>query len=114
MECKSMGVGHRVSCLYKQRSSVRSIMRQGWFVALLFIIAMGLTGCGTGQSINILKTGAIGDGKAMCTSAFQNALDKVAKTGGEVVVPAGNFKIGSVVMASNTTIKLEKGAVLTG
>jgi len=38
---------------------------------------------------------------------FQKALDAcVAAGGGEVLIPAGNYLIGSVTMGSNTTFAL--------
>jgi polygalacturonase len=57
--------------------------------------------------------GATGDGVTKDTAAFQKALDAAAATGGgEVVVPAGKYLIGSIVMSSNTTLRLEKDAEL--
>ena len=59
--------------------------------------------------------GAVGDGKAKDTAAFQAALDACAAGGGGVVeVPAGNYLIGSIVLKSNTTLHLDKDAVLNG
>jgi polygalacturonase len=59
--------------------------------------------------------GAVADGKTLNTDAFQKALDACAKAGGGVViVPAGQYLIGSVVMGSNTTLRLEKDATIIG
>ena len=60
---------------------------------------------------NVRDYGAVGDNKTKDTAAFQKALDACAASGhgGNVVVPAGNYLIGSVEMHSNTTLELEKG-----
>jgi len=64
---------------------------------------------------NVRAFGATGDGATKDTAAFQKALDicAVAK-GGEVVVPAGDYLIGSIELKSYTTLRLEKGAHLIG
>jgi polygalacturonase len=59
--------------------------------------------------------GAKGDGRTKDTVAVQRALNAcVSAGGGTVVVPAGNYLIGSVVLGSNTTLKLEARANLSG
>jgi polygalacturonase len=58
---------------------------------------------------NVRTFGAVGDTQTKDTAAFQKALDACAAAGGgEVVVPAGNYTVGSLVMGSNTTLRLEK------
>jgi len=58
---------------------------------------------------NVRTYGALGDNKTKDTDAFQKALDACsAAGGGEVIVPAGNYLIGSVELHSNTTLHLEK------
>ena len=57
----------------------------------------------------------MGDGVTKDTAAFQKALDECsAAGGGEVVVPAGNYLIGSIALKSNATLRLEKDANLIG
>lgn len=59
--------------------------------------------------------GAFGDGEHLDTRAFQRALDTCALTGGgEVVVPAGRYRIGSIQLGYRTTLRLEEGSVLLG
>src|ERR1051326_4753946 len=68
-----------------------------------------------GAAQDVRKAGAIGDGKSKDTAAFQKAIDNCASAGGgEVVVPAGQYMIGSIALKSNTTLRLEKDATLTG
>ncbi len=68
-----------------------------------------------GASFNVRQFGAAGDGRAKDTAALQKALDACAAAGGgTVVVPAGVYLTGSVVLGANTTLKLERGASLVG
>jgi polygalacturonase len=64
---------------------------------------------------NVRDFGATGDGTNKDTAAFQKALDACAdNSGGEVLVPPGNYLIGSVKMRSHTTLALQQGSVLIG
>lgn len=64
-------------------------------------------------SLNVKDFGAVGDNKTMNTAAFQKALDACNTAGGgEVIVPEGNYLLGSVELHSNTTLRLEKGVFL--
>ena len=67
-------------------------------------------------SIDVRAMGATGDGTTKDTAAFQKALDAAAasKNGVEVFVPAGKYLIGSIVLQSNTTLRLDKDATLQG
>lgn len=64
---------------------------------------------------NILKYGAISDTTRLSTKAVQRAIDACAAAGGgRVVVPTGNYKIGSIFLKSNVHLYLERGATLYG
>jgi polygalacturonase len=66
-------------------------------------------------SYNVRDYGAQGDGVTKDTVAFQKALDTCAVSGGgEVVVPAGRYLIGSVQIGYRTLLRLEKDSVLVG
>src|ERR1035441_3325343 len=66
-------------------------------------------------SFNIRDFGAVGDGTNKDTVAFQKALDACAVSGGgEVLVPAGKYLIGSVQIGNHTIMRLEKNSVITG
>ena len=70
---------------------------------------------GPGAILNVQDFGAKGDGKTKDTAALQNALDACARAGGgTVVVPTGIYLTGSIVMGSQTTLKLEARASLMG
>jgi polygalacturonase len=86
-----------------------------WWTLGLIAIFGALAGCQSGHVANLKTLGAVGDGKTSCTQTLQKALDACAAAGGgEVIVPAGEYLIGSVVMGSNATLRLEKGATLIG
>ncbi|MBO7742447.1 MAG: hypothetical protein J6S21_07825, partial [Victivallales bacterium] len=64
---------------------------------------------------NILDFGAIGDGCTLNTRAFEQVCRAAAeaKDGAAViVVPPGTYISGSIDLPSNTTLRLELGAVL--
>jgi polygalacturonase len=67
------------------------------------------------QTYDITRYGASGDGKTLCTSAVQKAIDDCYKGGGgTVLVPAGVFRIGTLNLKSNVNLYIEAGAVLQG
>jgi polygalacturonase len=66
-------------------------------------------------TLNVRDFGATGDGKTKDTAAIQQAIDRAyVLGGGEVVVPAGNHFTGAIALRSNTTLRLDKDAVIIG
>ncbi|MEZ5105000.1 MAG: glycoside hydrolase family 28 protein [Draconibacterium sp.] len=64
---------------------------------------------------NIVSFGAVGDGKTLNTKSIQAAIDQVNQNGGgRVIVPAGNFLSGSLMIKSGVELYLEKDAVILG
>jgi len=64
---------------------------------------------------NVRDFGALGDGLSKDTRALQRALDTCSVNGGgEVLVPAGRYLIGSVQLGAHCTLRLSEGAVLVG
>jgi polygalacturonase len=64
---------------------------------------------------NIVEYGAVSDATVLSTNAVQKAIDACARSGGgQVLVPAGSYKIGSIIFRSNVNLHLEKGATLYG
>ena len=62
---------------------------------------------------SILRYGAVADGVTNCAAAIQQAVDAAAAAGGgRVIVPAGRFLSGSVLLKDNVELHLESGAVL--
>ncbi len=67
------------------------------------------------EGYNIVDFGAIGDGKTINTSAIQMAIDKCsANGGGEVIVPNGNFRTGTIFLKHNVALYLNPAAILSG
>ena len=64
---------------------------------------------------NIRSFGAKGDGKSLDTKAVQNAIDTCNRErGGIVLVPAGDFVIGTIELKSNVTLHLSSQGRLLG
>jgi polygalacturonase len=65
--------------------------------------------------LNVRDFGATGDGKTKDTLAIQQAIDRCwVLGGGEVIVPSGDYFTGAIALRSNTILRLEKDAILTG
>ena len=58
--------------------------------------------------------GAKGDGKTKDTAAIQKAIDACAAMGGTVQLTAGTYVSAPIVLKSNITLRLDKGATLLG
>jgi polygalacturonase len=101
------------------------------FPLVASLLALAIAGCettqhhSTGQSAakmearstyNVRDFGAVGDGATKDTVAFQKALDACAVAGGgDVLVPAGNYLIGSVQIGYGTVLRLmETNSVIIG
>src|SRR5437867_444245 len=64
---------------------------------------------------NVKEYGARGDGQALDTRPIQSAIDAChAQGGGTVVVPAGTYVTGALVLQSNVTFYVDAGATLLG
>jgi polygalacturonase len=66
-------------------------------------------------TVNVRDFGAKGDGVTKDTAAIQKALDRCGVLGGgDVLFPAGTYLSGAIALRSNTTLRLEDRAVLSG
>src|SRR5215471_16246507 len=65
------------------------------------------------RHFEITEFGAVGDGRADCTSAIRRAIAACrAAGGGQVVVPDGRFLTGAITLASGTELHLTPNATL--
>ncbi len=65
------------------------------------------------NEVNLKDFGAIGDGIHLCTDNFSKAIDALSeKGGGKLVVPAGVWFTGPIVLKSNINLHIEKGAII--
>ena len=63
------------------------------------------------RSFAITDYGAVGDGRALNTAAFEKTISACAAAGGgRVIVPAGQWLTGPIAMQSNIDLHLERGA----
>ena len=87
-----------------------------FFRLLLFIIHCSLfIAAAHAADYNIISYGAKSDTTVLSTMAIQQAIDDCSKAGGgRVVVPAGNYKTGTIVLKSDVHLFLEQGATLFG
>ncbi|MDE5851880.1 MAG: glycoside hydrolase family 28 protein, partial [Alistipes sp.] len=65
------------------------------------------------RTANILDYGAVPDGATVCTDAFAAAIDALTKQGGgRVIVPAGVWYTGPIVLKDNIDLHLEQSALI--
>ncbi len=82
-------------------------------IMTLLMVACSING--SAADYNICDFGAKSDTTVLSTKAVQQAIDACSKAGGgRVLVPAGGYKIGTIVLRSFVHLHLEKGAVLYG
>jgi polygalacturonase len=87
------------------------MMRFLIFTPLLFLHVSILPA----QDYNIADFDAVADGRTMNTSAIQSAIDAANKKGGgRVIIPAGSFLTGSIILKSGVELHLAEKAVLLG
>ncbi len=84
-------------------------------LAVLLAAMAVLGGHAFAASLSVRDFGATGDGKTSDTAAIQRALDTAAGGGGgEVLLPAGRYLTGSLLLKSGTVLRLETNATLFG
>ena len=68
-----------------------------------------------GKTVDVTKTGVVGDGVTINTAAIQKAIDDCsAKGGGTILFPAGRYVTGTIQLKDGITLRLGKDAVLLG
>ena len=83
-------------------------------IILIFILLVVIFPA-TKAQYNVRTFGAKGNGTTLDTRFIQAAIDKAyANMGGVVTVPAGNYKIGTLILKDNIELHLEPGATLIG
>lgn len=94
-------------------SSVRNFRRL--LPAMLGVMAVSFSHGAMAADFNICDYGAVSDTARLSTNAVQQAIEACSKAGGgRVVVPSGQYKIGTIVLRSHVNLHLEMGATLYG
>jgi polygalacturonase len=84
-------------------------------IGISFLISMIWAQAAPPVVIDITCYGAVGDGKALNTTAIQKAIDEChQKGGGKVVFPEGNWLSGTIVLKDQVTLQFNKDARLLG
>lgn len=79
-------------------------------IVALFIVSEGRL---SAQIFDIKDYGVVNDTTKTCTTAIQNAVDACHKAGGGMVlVPAGLYKSGTIILKDNVELHLASGAQL--
>src|SRR5688572_14543755 len=97
--------------------------RASFLLSTLILLALCHTSFASGTSrpdqkiqvFNVLKFGAVGDGKTLATAAIQKAIDQasVSKKKAQVLIPGGNrFLIGTLKLKGNIDFHLAEGSEL--
>lgn len=85
-----------------------------WIVLTFFLMGM-LCAASQAKDYDIVDFGAKNDTTVLSTEAIQRAIDQCSAAGGGlVVVPAGMYKTGTLVLKSHVDLHLETGATLFG
>ena len=88
-------------------------MKRLFFLLNAFLAFMAIPS--EAADYNIMNYGAKSDTTKLSTAALQQAIYDCSKAGGgRVVVPAGIYKIGTVILKSDVHLYLEQGATLYG
>jgi polygalacturonase len=70
------------------------------------------TGDNRSGVVDVLRSGAKGDGKTVDTAAINRAIEEAASAGGTVYFPAGNYLCYSIHLKSKVALYLEQGATI--
>lgn len=107
------GKGNRIKNITFAHINKTMIMRKTILMTTLILSLWA--GKAEARDYNIVAYGAKTDTTMLSTKAVQQAIDDCAKAGGgRVVVPTGQYKIGSIVLKSGINLYLEQGATLFG
>jgi polygalacturonase len=65
-------------------------------------------------TFDVTAFGAVGDGTTLNRKAIQAAVNACAQKGGTVYFPPGRYLTGSIVLASNVELYIQRGAIILG
>ena len=83
--------------------------------SIAVILLLLLNACNRSGGYNVTRFGAVGDGEKLDTEALQSAIDACTKEGGgTVVLPAGIYLSGTIILKDHVNLHLNEGATLLG
>jgi hypothetical protein len=93
-----------------------TIYYKSFFAGLLLAgLASTLPQTDLTAAYDVKQFGAIGDGITMDTKSIQAAIDKAHDDGGGIVeIPAGTYKIGTLILRDNVNLHLQPGSIVQG
>lgn len=79
------------------------------------LLSLTMLSCEADKHYNITRYGAVSDQTTINTTAIQKAIDECYNNGGgTVIIPAGQFITGTILLKDNVTLHVEEGAQLIG
>lgn len=89
--------------------------RSYYLLTGLFYLLIHSAWSQTQTALSVRNFGAKGDGKTLDTKAIQATIDAVAQQGGgTVLLPAGRYLSGTIVLKDYVTLRVDAGATLLG
>ena len=83
--------------------------------SIAVILLLLLNACNRSGGYNVTRFGAVGDGEKLDTEALQSAIDACTKEGGgTVILPAGIYLSGTIILKDHVNLHLNEGATLLG
>ncbi len=80
---------------------------------MIILAVLGFGSLAQAQTFNIMDYGAVKDTNKLSTVAINKAVEACYKAGGgQVLIPPGNYRSGTIVLKNNVALYLERGAVL--
>ena len=88
-------------------------MKKSFVLPSALAACLVLSACTDKGVYDVLDYGAVPDGTTLCTGAIQRAIDRCVRDGGgKVLVPRGDYLVGTLNLGSNVDFHFEEGARL--
>ena len=86
-----------------------------WILVGITCLLAGESAIAVEEMYDVRDYGAKPDGKTLCTTSIQTAIDKCSESGGGTVyLPPGTFLSGTIYFKSGVTLRLAAGCTLLG
>ncbi|OHB75453.1 MAG: hypothetical protein A2Z25_06895 [Planctomycetes bacterium RBG_16_55_9] len=86
-----------------------------WIVKVLIALATAVPAVAVEQLYDVRDYGAKADGKTLCTTSIQKAIDECSGSGGGTVyLPPGALLSGTIYLKTGVTLKLDPACTLLG